>query len=380
MVPVVTKWRLAAAVAVLLPLLASCRATGPATFYVIPDTADWFVHVDGDDGNSGRSFEEAFASIDRASRSARPGDVVLVGPGTYAGPVKTTARGRRDERVTFMSSTPLGAKIDGTGSFAAWTNDGDYVDIVGFEVTGSDYQGIINYGSFVYILNNWVHHLAVPTCNRPNGGAGINQTRYDAEGNRTIGNVVNHVLAPPECTGLVHGIYHANVGGLVQNNIVFDVTFAGIQTWHAANAVTVTNNLVWNAVVGIIVGAADQRAEGYVVANNIVMNTQRGIEESGRNFGSNRYESNLMYANEVDFVMVTGKPEGTIREQPRHVRFAKDGSGDYRLRGDSPAIDAGTREGAPTFDFEGILRPQGAAVDIGPFEHCQTACAQFQDD
>jgi len=347
----------------------------------VPESPDWFVSVDGDDGNDGRTPESAFGTITRAARAARPGDVVLVGPGTYHGSVSTQARGREDGRISFVSAVPLGAKIDATGSFAAWDNRGSHIDIVGFEVTGSDYQGIINYGSHVHITNNWVHHLAVPTCNTPNGGAGINHADYSATDNWTVGNVVNHILAPAGCYGLVHGIYHANQGGRVQNNIVFDATFAGIQTWHAANGVTITNNLIWNSEVGILVGSASGRAENFLVANNILLDNRRGIEESGRRFGdSNRYLNNLVYQNDSDFVMISGVPRETISADPGFMRFDPDGSGDYRLRADSPAIDAGIEEGAPSTDFAGMLRPQLTAVDIGPFEYCRQACDEVPAD
>ena len=41
---------------------------------------------------------------------------------------------------------------------------------------------------------------------------------------------------------------------------------------------------------------------------------------------------------------------------------------DYRLQPGSPAIDAGTSEGAPRTDIEGNSRPCGAGVDIGAYE------------
>lgn len=46
--------------------------------------------------------------------------------------------------------------------------------------------------------------------------------------------------------------------------------------------------------------------------------------------------------------------------------------GDYHLTHRSPAIDAGTSEGAPTTDIEGTTRPCRTAVDIGAYEYCSS--------
>ena len=43
--------------------------------------------------------------------------------------------------------------------------------------------------------------------------------------------------------------------------------------------------------------------------------------------------------------------------------------GDYHLQSTSPAIDTGSNIDAPSVDFDGNLRPQGTAVDIGAHEY-----------
>ena len=44
-------------------------------------------------------------------------------------------------------------------------------------------------------------------------------------------------------------------------------------------------------------------------------------------------------------------------------------SGGYKLQSGSPCIDAGTSEGAPDTDIEGIPRPQGKGWDMGAYEY-----------
>jgi hypothetical protein len=43
--------------------------------------------------------------------------------------------------------------------------------------------------------------------------------------------------------------------------------------------------------------------------------------------------------------------------------------GDYRLRADSPCIDAGSCKGAPETDIDGLERPRGDSCDMGAHEH-----------
>jgi hypothetical protein len=59
---------------------------------------------------------------------------------------------------------------------------------------------------------------------------------------------------------------------------------------------------------------------------------------------------------------------GDVTGDPRFVNYA---AGDYRIKGDSPAIDAGARPFglAPSDDINGSRRPQGKWIDLGAHEY-----------
>ncbi len=52
---------------------------------------------------------------------------------------------------------------------------------------------------------------------------------------------------------------------------------------------------------------------------------------------------------------------------------------DFHLQSTSPAIDAGTNAFAPADDFDGVIRPVGATVDIGPYEYGGTPIVAIDD-
>ncbi len=90
-------------------------------------------------------------------------------------------------------------------------------------------------------------------------------------------------------------------------------------------------------------------------------------------------ENDLFYFPQSDTVLEWGDDSydvsalaslgtGLIAGDPRFVAPAWGEKGAYQLGGDSPAIDAGTPNGAPPDDLEGTDRPQGNGVDIGAYE------------
>jgi hypothetical protein len=337
----------------------------------------WAYHVapTGSDSADG-SAQHPWATVQHAAKMAKAGDTVHVAPGEYREVVTTRANGTATARVRFVSDTRWGAKIRTHGAGACWDNYGDYVDIEGFDISGDGWIGIENWGSYVRMIGNHVHDIPARGTGG-NGGAGIVNGNPRAHDSDIIGNVVHDIGDPEEASTLVHGIYLANAGGLIANNIVYRCQGLGIHCWHAADRATIANNLVFeNQTGGIVVGAGDSPggviADHFLVTNNIaIYNKRYGISEYGEVGTHNRYLHNLVFGNARGGVrLLHGNLEqGTVAADPNLVNYRPDGTGDYHLAAGSPAIDAGTPLGAPATDLDGTARPQGAAIDIGPYEY-----------
>ena len=120
--------------------------------------------------------------------------------------------------------------------------------------------------------------------------------------------------------------------------------------------------------------------------NNIIVNGGGYGIAQGYSLGShNVFNNNILYNNPSGDI---SSPEsGTSAIQSGNitltsaqfsalfVNYTGDMTGDYHLRSGAMAIDAGTTLCAagvplcvPSLDFAGILRPQGAAYDIGASE------------
>jgi parallel beta-helix repeat protein len=359
------------------------RRWTPGLFVVLtvvrPDAAELYVAPDGRDSNPG-TIDLPFQTIAKASEGAAPGTTIHVAPGTYREELDTVASGTSSARIRYVSDVRWGAKIRTRGlpSHASWNNKGSYVDIVGFDVSGNGVEGIINFGSNVRIFDNHVHHISALGC-PDNGGAGIVAAEYTAITTDIFRNVVHDIGEFPKPCSRVHGIYHSHRGGRIANNIVFRASGWGIHLWHAASDLTIANNLVFNnANGGILVGAGDspyfddptKPADHVTVINNIIYDNEGiGIEELGITGVNNRYESNLVFANQKDWDLQNGLSHlATVAAPPGFVQYDPNGKGNYHLMVDSPAIDRGRWIEAPMSDYDGVARPQGQGIDIGPFE------------
>jgi len=367
---------LALLTAVILATQAACAASTLPTTPAAPrdasitptaPTNSIFVSPDGDDANPGTESAPV-RSISQAAGMAQPGTQIVVADGTYEGSLKTEVSGTAEARIAFLAQNQGAARVVGDDSAdIAWKNTGDHVDIVGFDISGPNVDGLTDGGSYVRIVDNRVHDFGTGNC------ITTANNDYDMHDIDVIGNVA-FGCGEDE---LDHGIYVSHTRGVVANNVAYGNSGFGIHCWHNCNELTISNNLVFdNPEGGIVIGQGDGPnygevpADNFVVSNNIAVDNGRdGIRESGATGPNNEYLNNILWDNGTDRISLkTGTADGTIVGDPDFVNFQPDGSGDYRLQTGSPAVDAGVPTGAPVTAIDGTPRPQSKGVDIGIYE------------
>ena len=341
--------------------LMQVQAAGPTR------PARYYVSASGDDRNNGTPAKP-WRTLSRADRGAKPGDTIYVADGTYPGAsedggrLKTTSSGAASAPIRWISETKWGGKLNSqhTGNDAVWWNQGSFVEIQGFDITGKGALGIYNEGSHTRIIGNHVHDIPASGC-PDNGGAGIHNGNYAASDNDVIGNRVHDIGDPAQRCVRVHGIYHANLRGHIENNVTFRNQGWGIHLWHAAASVNISNNIVFaNGYGGILIGGVAEDYPGgsganvqTVVSNNIVVENGAaarwrsllgiasggyGIQEYGDVGPGNVFDHNVLYENKPSGIKKKLATEmGNIFVDPQFVNYQADGSGDYRLRNTSPA-------------------------------------------
>ncbi|NIP23042.1 MAG: hypothetical protein GWN67_03480 [Phycisphaerae bacterium] len=135
----------------------------------------------------------------------------------------------------------------------------------------------------------------------------------------------------------------------IENNLVLVRHHHGITIGGCQNGVII-NNLAYNPyggrmLAGIMLGTTHgkTKSENTIIRNNLV---DSEISYPGVN-------------NKIDHNIVVKDPNRFFRDPGKY---------DMRHKWDSPAIDAGNFFSAPKTDINGFRRPNGIAVDVGPYE------------
>ncbi len=139
------------------------------------------------------------------------------------------------------------------------------------------------------------------------------------------------------------------VNWLIENNLVLVQHHHGITISGCRNCVII-NNLAYNPyggrfLAGIMVGTTHGKtiSENTVIRNNLV-DSEVGYPRTN---------------NTVDHNIVVNNPDRFFLNPLKY---------DMRHKQGSPAIDAGSTVSAPETDINGVRRPQGTGIDVGPYE------------
>lgn len=218
----------------------------------------------------------------------------------------------------------------------------------GFYMTGSNglYEGNEMYNNAGYAIITY-----------HSGGNDVNNNIV--RNNRIYNNGYNDGVRGAAAAGILMA---SGSNNYVYNNIVYGNGGPGIQVYATSSPNYVYNNTSYNngktGYAGCCYGGIQlYNAPGTVVRNNIVFsNGNDYVQDDGFSDGST-YLTNLCGTSGHGCDLTTSDP-----------RFVNAGSGNFALQSNSPAIDAGTTLAAVATGFDGVVRPQGPAYDIGAYE------------
>jgi Right handed beta helix region/Protein of unknown function (DUF1565) len=354
--------------------------------------AHYYVAPTGSDDSPGTA-RQPFRTIQKAADLASAGDTVFVRPGTYTGGARIVSMSRPGapgRPITFLSERKWEAVLDGRngGSREAWYFGPGvaYITINGFEVRDLEEHAFDFYGGGVHdilIIRNHVHHVGRNCTDTRNGrtgasiGAGAYRITFD-------GNVWHHIgrFGPGEqgCSPRTkyyqnhdHGIYVADASQVVIQNNIFYAFERGWPVQRYSSAESRSRGL---AIVNNTFAGRNPYREGHII---LATSTDDLRIENNIFHGPNTaalYFENLRFSGaQVRYNMISG---AVLRlGKPRGVEFSRNWEKteprfreptDFRLRYDSPAVDAGMAQPDVRHDADGVSRPRGAGYDLGAYE------------
>jgi hypothetical protein len=372
----------------------------------------------GSDSNPG-SEARPFRTIQKAADSVKPGDTVLVDDGvyTYSGPndchgnvvVCVSRGGAPDKWVVFRSKNRRRARIDGgdgkAGAGFEVRGGASYVRIQDFEMTGlANANGsaggidLFDGGSYFQVIGNHIYNIGRVCTNTSNAQCGI---YIKADNVLVEGNLIHDVgrLIPGQqgCQpnnnywqNHDHGVYHS--GGdrvTIRNNIIYNIKQGwAVHAWpKSRNHMDILNNTIafgnqhkgkLGAIIMWAPSTGGMNVSDSIIANNIFYGVNTAAIWMGASGKGPARFANVRISNNIvsNGVLLATKENidasGLILAdnlEKTDPKFVDPATFDFRLRSDSPAIDAGLTLSGPANDYDGRARPRGGRVDIGAYEY-----------
>jgi hypothetical protein len=382
----------------MLMLLTTGSVANAATYYVCstlnpPPTGFTACSPNGSDSANGSS-SSPWQTIAHAASKAAAGDTVIVENGTYQEVVRFENSGTSGSSITFQAQNKWGAVIAPTSAQLAGgtvlMTTGSYITVKNFEVIGpSDGSASGGLAAKYYsthqtnisFIGNRVHRIGTGNCLQ---GAAIFISAHNALADSNL----VYDTSPPRSTSTcyyMHGFYISGViNTTVTNNIVAGIykgnclQFDSYSTSEPLTGFVVSNNTFANCGQsspasggGVFYACSPAGCGNNKINNNIFSSIQsQTFDIEYGNFGTtDQISNNLIYNSAGSILTAPETLVNTVTGDPLFINYTGDQTGDYHLQATSPAIDHGTSLGAPSSDFDGNPRPQGAGYDIGGYEY-----------
>ncbi len=362
-------------------LLACSDGGGPVV------TGNYYVATTGSNLNPGTATAP-FRTIQHAADVVNPGDTVIVRDGIYSSPITLERGGTSAAWVTFQAEHKWGAKLSGGDNTIreGWlfASGASYVRVEGFELYGFLEQGFSNFlgGQNLAIVGNNIHDIG-RYCNESSlGSEGVSSFHPHV----TIeGNVIHDI-----------GRFAPGENGCVPTTTYYKDHDHPISLEDAAGDITIRNNIFYNMKRGYAIQLYGGTFENVNIENNTFAFANPytdGHIVVNASLVNSRIDNNIFYdpTNVAIVFAVSSHSNTTVRNNVAYPDTVSSGSTsgvtfsgnlpstdpklvnastfDFHLQSGSPAIDTGLTLSDVTVDYDGHVRPQGAAYDIGAYEY-----------
>jgi len=274
----------------------------------------------------------------------------------------------------------------------------------------SNAEGIDNVnGDRMIVQDSYLHDIATNGIYFKGGSTDTLIERNRIERTGGAGILVGFDTSPDYFDLTVNPQYYESIRGVVRNNIIRNTQYAGIGLYAAKDAQIWNNTLIDTAQTGhspIYFGITYQDWDpnagrppsvNPILRNNLVYQSSNLPTECvfirysndlgglSALTGMPAMDYNLYFHAGSNCQFTDQRPtspldHGTFSQWQSHISgeshsltSAPQLTSDGHLSAGSPAVDAGVCTGAPTNDFDGDQRPQGAACDIGADEFTTSA-------
>jgi len=349
----------------------------------------WYVRTSGKNTQAGTSPESALATPAAAISKAKAGDTIYIGAGTYTGRISISLKATASNPLRIIGDVT--GQNTGDAGPVTITASGDVVYITGNHirltdliidpkngskalewkgVTGGRMTGItvpngdapavlISDGSSIIVETSTFTNVYKSAIHAKDSTLSVRTSRFASVGMGIESEKTNLEVTRSEFHNSTDGVMVKEGNGTLSANIFRTISGKAVYN-EKANPLYVANCTFYN-----VSGYGIDSDGGAITARNNIFHTVSGFvmrRTSGTFTASHTLFHNISGSQASGFTH--GAP--IFNADPKFVSLH---TPDLRLTAGSPAVNVGTDTSSyGMLDYDGVLRPQGGAWDLGAFE------------